>query len=477
MVKTSKGTLYIVLAAAILALIYFFYFGTKPVVRENSNVALASYTNAEGQKWQIPTGNYQFNVASAEKYPRMVIGFINPLDVKVGDTQKMSISINGDAPMKRVWAEIETDNSTTTVELSLVATSTISAADIMKQPYLVDANGWLVVNDGKNPLVQNIVKIAEASAPIMQYRYEGEWTVADTHTRTYHTKFNVVDTANRSDSMLLAWSDPTCGFDINGNLLTSSCSPASGEAVGFDGADMYLNGNVISVTNAGSIIAYNGGTNGGVKINNSGHVSVGNGSMKQLYMYLVDYDQDGYIPSLGSGILTNSASSWANHTRLKDVAGKGTTVGNYQIPASTSYDCDDYNNNTYPGQTAWFTGAIVDSGGTSNRSGTFDYNCDGHDSAGYGGGGNQYAQYQSLYGNTTAGSVKSGCLYSGPQCNQNNVTNSNFGWAGQWPNQSSIAACGQSQQYVLPSASCSSYIGNQTGCNSVGVTTLTQGCN
>jgi hypothetical protein len=48
-----------------------------------------------------------------------------------------------------------------------------------------------------------------------------------------------------------------------------------------------------------------------------------------------------------------------------------------QIPSSTALDCDDYNLNVFPGQTAYFTSTISDSGGTSSKNGTFDYNCNG----------------------------------------------------------------------------------------------------
>ncbi|MFH1193213.1 MAG: hypothetical protein V1656_02755 [Candidatus Jorgensenbacteria bacterium] len=375
--KSTQGIIYAAVAIVLVGGGYFLFtakpWGAGPAGGggAGTNVALASFTNAKGEKWQIPAGDYEFNVSSAEKYPKIVKGFINPLDVKVGDVQKMAISINGDAPMKRVWAEVETDNSTKTVELSIVSTSTVAAADILKQPYLVDANGYLVINDGKNSLAERIVKIAEAKAPITQYRYEGEWTVEDTHTRTYHTKFNVEDTANRSDSMTLAWSDPSCFFN-SGGLLNDTCIPSSGATEGFDGANSNLNGKTLTL-NTGGAFAFNGGTNGEVQIG-TGHVVLGGGSLTQTFLYFVDADGDGYVPDLGSGILTNSAASWAGHVRLKDVQGNHAAWASWQVPESASFDCYDVNTtggqNAHPGQTAFFTTS-------RDGAGNFDYNCNG----------------------------------------------------------------------------------------------------
>lgn len=111
-----------------------------------ADLGLVSYINAQGQEWSIPKGEYSFSVSGADKFPKFVTGFIDPLDVKVGDIQKMMIVVNGDVPIKRAWAEVETDTSTRTIELTLSATSTISMADILDKPYLVDEKGFLFFN-------------------------------------------------------------------------------------------------------------------------------------------------------------------------------------------------------------------------------------------------------------------------------------------------------------------------------------------
>jgi len=338
------------------------------------SAGIAKYANAKGEIWTIPKGEFQFNISSAEKYPKMITGIISPLDVKVGDIQKMMIALNGDAPMTRVWAEVETDNGTKIIELALSATSTVSMADRLKEPYFVDEKGFLVVNDGKNnDIAKKLVNTAEATAGVIQYRYEGEWKVEDTHTKTYHTKFIAEDTAGRKDSTILAWSDPSCNFDSFGNLLTPTCAPAAGDIIGFDGGVATIpNGATVTLTGAGSAFAFNGGTNGSIQIVPGGKIGTAvapitsTAPIQQAFMWYTDADSDTYTPNVQ--VYATTSVTWAGHIRVKDVSGKGTGAS-YQVPVTTSTDCYDSNANAKPGQTSFFS---------ANRGdGSFDYDCDG----------------------------------------------------------------------------------------------------
>jgi|GEM_PF-2671524 len=339
------------------------------------SVGVAKYANAKGETWTIPKGEFQFNISSAEKYPKMITGIISPLDVKVGDIQTMMIAINGDAPMTRVWAEVETDNGTKIIELTLSATSTVSMVDRLKEPYFVDEKGFLVVNDGKNnDIAKKLVNTAEATAGVTQYRYEGEWKVEDTHTKTYHTKFVAEDTVGRKDSTILAWSDPNCDFNSGGNLTTLSCTPAAGEVIGFDGGVATIPSNgTVTLTGTGSVFAFNGGTNGSIQIVPGGKIGTAavpitsTAPIQQAFMWYVDADSDLYTPNVQAYATTSA--TWAGHVRLKDVTGKGTGTS-YQVPETTSLDCYDSGTNassTYPGQTNYFTVARGD--------GSYDYDC------------------------------------------------------------------------------------------------------
>lgn len=257
-----------------------------------SQAALASYTNSRGQKWNIQKGEYDFSVASAETYPRFVIGFINPLDVKVGDTQKMMIAINGDKPVSRVWAEVETDTGIHIVDLKLDATSTVSYSDLIKQKYIVDQEGNLVFNKGGSEwkrVVESLVSKASAADPVLQYTYIGEWKVSDTHTKTYHTKFVAEDSSGRSDTMILAWSDPVCDFDGSG-LLIKSCS-ATNTVEGPD-KSIDLSGNSITL-GSGGILAFPPG--GSISLG-TGTLTIGTGGIIQKkYLCMADNDGDGFI--------------------------------------------------------------------------------------------------------------------------------------------------------------------------------------
>jgi hypothetical protein len=410
-IRSSKTVLFVFLAIVIAVSLYFFYFGAKPVVK-NQDVALASYTNEKGQKWDIPKGEINFQVSSGENYPKFVVGFISPLDVKVGDRQKMKIAVNGDAPITRAWAEIETDNSVKMLELELVSTSTISAADLMKQPYLVDKDGTVVVNDENNAVAEKVVKLAEAAAPVTQYQFEGEWIVEDTHTRTYHTKFVAEDSVKRTDSMTLAWSDP-CNFIYN--ELASNCSVAAGvESV--DGSNMIIGPSNTLTLSGTAVLAFAPGNkitfSSGSKIVLTG----GSSKIKEAYTCATDSDTDGYPGNSGvrftspasncggspyrriSALITmnpiadcndGSNVAWTNGYGVDSdgdnygLSGYGCNNGAGNRTASAGQDCYDSNANARPSQTKYFgyiRGVSPDGGGNTGNS--FDYNCDSSQSLG-----------------------------------------------------------------------------------------------
>lgn len=310
-----------------------------PAPRSGS-AALASYVNDRGQEWSIPKGEYDFSVASADAYPKFVIGFISPLDVKVGETQRMMIAVDGDAPLARVWAEVETDRRTQIVEMRLDATSTVSSEDFLKQKYIVDKGGKLVVNEGDpgwKRAAENVVQSAHARGmPVLQYTYVGEWTVADTHTKTYHTKFIAADASGRSDSMTLAWSDPVCTFDGNGSLL-QTCTPGSGDVIGADKA-MSLGPNTVTL-NIGSVLAFPPGAS--LSLGTSGKLVLSGGSIQKKYLCMDDADNDGFIDRANATSSALSACS-GSQKRLVNVyytsgAPKQAKVGGTAVAAQITF--------------------------------------------------------------------------------------------------------------------------------------------
>lgn len=336
---------------------------------ENSPIAtlgMVSYVNAQGQDWSIPKGEYSFSVTSAEKYPKFVTGFINPLDVKVGDVQKMLVAIDSDNPLKRVWAEVETDNTVKMVEMKLESSAPLSKKNLENQPYLIDSKGVLTLNpqnkQEENNLAESLIQTTEAADGIVQYRYEGEWVVEDTHTKTYHTRFVVEDSKGKLDSLTLAWSDPVCSFTPYG-VLQGPCSISTG-VEGFEGqyaTQASLNGSDVTFTGPGKFV-FNGGSGNGVAIGTGRFVQVtGGAALEQGYLCIEDADSDGFP---------------ADVTRYKDTSATcDNTIADLQINARRvrdmvnpdMLDCYDGNANAKPGQTTWFT--------TNRGDGSFDYDC------------------------------------------------------------------------------------------------------
>ncbi|MEK7651580.1 MAG: hypothetical protein AAB377_03615 [Patescibacteria group bacterium] len=337
-----------------------------------ADLGLVSYINAQGQEWSIPKGEYSFSVSGADKFPKFVTGFIDPLDVKVGDTQKMLVAINSDVELKRVWAEIETDNTVKMVELKMESSAPVSTLEEKPSAYSVDKNGFLVINDlvveNKN-LVGNLIEKIQAVDGVVQYRYRGEWVVEDTHTRTYHTRFVVEDSKGRLDSMTLAWSDPVCNYNSAG-ALTGNCSVGTGVEA-FDG-NSTINGFTVSFTGPATI-AFAPGTKitiGTGKLGTPTNSITGDAKILQAYPFFRDGDGDGYAS--GTQIYTSSTASWTGYVRMNAVNGQG-TGSHYQVPVTTSTDCYDADPATtnaelaYPGQTNYYY--------TNRGDGSFDYNC------------------------------------------------------------------------------------------------------
>ena len=336
-----------------------------------ADLGLVTYVNAQGQDWSIPKGEYSFSVTSAKKYPKFVTGFINPLDVKVGDIQKMLVAVNSDSPLKRVWAEVETDNTVKMVEMKLESSAPVSKQNPEDQPYLIDSKGVLTLNphqkqEGAN-LAKELVQTTEAADGVNQYRYEGEWTVADTHTKTYHTRFVAEDSKGNLDSLTLAWSDPVCSFSPYG-LLQNDCSVSAG-IEGFESqyaTQADLNGHNITL-GPNTKFVFNGGSGNGIIIGSGGFnkgtttLITSGATLEQGYLCIEDSDADGFP---------------GNVTRYKDTSATcDNIIAGEQINARRvrdlinpdMLDCYDGNANAKPGQTTWFT--------TDRGDGSFDYDC------------------------------------------------------------------------------------------------------
>lgn len=316
---------------------------------ESSEDEFVTYTNKKGQTWKLQAkGGSHFTVASAETYPKFVDGVIDPIKVSLGDTQFMKVTVRSDVPMKKVWAEIENDKETDIVELSLAATTTVDEAALRNQPFIVDENNILIVNDERSePIISRLAeKVRAQSVNLVDYVYEGKWVVHDTRTITYRTTFVAEDINNRQVKLVMAWSDP-CTF--SGNNISFICNLADVE--GIDNATVSFTGpHTVTIYPTGVFVWTPGYS---ITIPDGAQFVIQDGGqMKQAYLYYTDADGDRYAP--------NSTKTW-------DLASSKSGF----VRVSSSYginDCYDANANARPGQTKWWT----QTGVTNN-----DFNCDG----------------------------------------------------------------------------------------------------
>ena len=268
---------------------------TSPVASvEKPSITTSTYVNKRGENWTITQGEYAFTVSSASELPRIVSGKIDPLDVKVGDIQKMKIVVMDVMPLRSAIAEIETDNGTTTLPMRLTETKMYTYADSLKEEYIVDAKGNLVANTDANSLLKNAFGMLArpvSAAGENLYTYEVDWVVKDTHVAVYHTRFIVEsENNNKKDEITLAWSDPCQSWDQYGSL-TTSCS-ANNEIIGVDASNMTISGKSLTLTNSTMYV-----TSGySLSIVAGGSVIIGSGSSIKVagFLFMVDYDQDGY---------------------------------------------------------------------------------------------------------------------------------------------------------------------------------------
>ena len=349
-----------------------------PVSQESPSAVsadMASYTNSKGEKWSIETGSYDFTASSAENYPKFVSGNIDPLKVSIGETQHMSVVIRDNVPLIKVWAEIENDNGTDTVPLTLSSSSAVTENEIENQRYLVDASGALVANNASSneneiqDLVESLVDKAEAEQA-MDYSYSGSWVAHNTRNITYHTSFYAEDAQGRTAHITLAWSDPSCAANVQG-YLSGPCNPTS--PWGVDGGNLNLNGLTITMGSGGAIV-YNSGKSITLSAPGSAIMNISAASpIVKGNLWYVDADGDGYAPNniMSYDTANPTTSTWSGHVRANFANGE---------TGGTS-DCDDNAStgaNVHPGQTAWFSTPDTNiTGYAQNNALGYDYNCSG----------------------------------------------------------------------------------------------------
>jgi len=220
----------------------------------------------------------------------------------------------------------------------------------------------------------NIARAAAGEREI----YEGSWLVKDTSVRDYITIFTATDSQGNKEKLVLAWSDPcldttSAEWPLNpngGNVDAKTVGCTISSVYGIDNGSLTLNsGANINVDGAGGILVLN--PDKGLKFPTTGFGQLtfsSGGSYKPGYLWATDYDNDHY-----------AAASTRQYTSTVSSPGSGYVRQSSLL--SWTNDCDDFNTNVKPGQTKFFADPIVDSGGSSEFSGTFDYNCNGMENA------------------------------------------------------------------------------------------------
>ena len=376
MENSNKSGLYITLSVGLIFIVFLGLYFLTDVFKKSQIIEeeLQYYTNERGEKWTLPDGKYDFTV-SAAGFPKFLSGSIDPLKVQVGDTQKMTISVASPIPIKTVIATIDTDKGTRDVPLLLKESKSLSGDSIRNQKYLINEDGELIINNTNagyaEKAIENLIEKAEAQS-VMEYIYEGEWIVQDTHTKTYHTKFIVEDEEGNKGKMTMAWSDPVCNFFEEDGIakLQASCNPEGG-AEGVDGLDMSLNGNTITL-NGDTKLYWNGslgvGDDGQQKAINIGDGSIllnGTSGIQEDLLYYLDEDEDTWT---GSQEFAFCEEACLPMIRAKDSPSR---PWRSDLP-NIHLDCSDTNANAHPQQTSYF-----DSPDCTGETCTFDYDCNG----------------------------------------------------------------------------------------------------
>jgi len=313
---------------------------------------------------------------SATATIRFIEGSIKPLDVHVGDTQNFRIVVTSPNGIKRVVAEIETDNGIFEVELT--REGLISILDTYPNPYTVNPQDNTLKILNQDQLVQARLsehqrelaqtKTGQANAAAGQREvWTGSWVVKDVHDKTYFTNFVAYDSAGNQEKLTMTWSD-LCNIPLAGDWSLSDYAASSTCAIlnttdGVDNGNIILDeGKTLNLQAAGNFV-WNPGYSVSFQDNAQLILAANRASqLKQGYLYVRDADNDRH--SLPQAL---SAQTSTNGT---------TTPVGYQrrsILISTN-DCNDNNDQVVPSAVSYHTASFINS---VNPSLIYDWDCNG----------------------------------------------------------------------------------------------------
>lgn len=195
---------------------------------ETLNTAKAIERDAQG----ILIGRQEYSIMAGDNSPLKIIrAIIDPANVRVGDTQTLSLIVQSPDHIDRVWAETELDSGKFTLELELVGPA---PQELLNSPGVaIDyENGNKLVLIDKLPMQKqfayNLTRIADAVEDFPML-YRASWVVNDTHNEKYITHFYAKDSSGRIAQTEFTWVDPYyCYIEWNG-AGTNTALPKTGD--------------------------------------------------------------------------------------------------------------------------------------------------------------------------------------------------------------------------------------------------------
>ena len=358
-------------------------FNSKPIVNRSepdlSTATSVSPMLAQAQPVVKLPQDSEFMVSggSATATIRFIEGSIKPLDVHVGNTQNFRIVVTSPNGIKRVVAEIETDNGIFEVELT--REGLISILDTYPNPYTVNPQDNTLkildqdqlvqarLNEHQRELAQQKTNQANAATGQREV-WTGSWVVKDTHDKAYFTNFVAYDSVGNQEKMTMTWTD-LCLIPLGGNWSmrnypSSTCYVAS-TVDGVDNGDTFItDGKTLNLQAAGNFIWNPGNSvhfDGGQLILAANKAS----QLKQGYLYVADNDGDRYsLPTaLSAQTSTNSTTPPSGYTRRNNLI--GTT------------DCYDHSDQVMPGNTIYRSTPFANEITTTPAVFNYDWDCDG----------------------------------------------------------------------------------------------------
>jgi hypothetical protein len=327
---------------------------------------------------KLPTDSeFMVSGGSATATIRFIEGSIKPLDVHVGDTQHFRIVVTSPNGIKRVVAEIETDNGIHEVELT--REGLVGIMDTYPNPYVVNPQDNTLQILSQSQLAQARLdeqkrdlarqKTNQANAADGQREvWTGSWVVNDVHNKTYFTNFIAYDSAGNQDKLTMTWSD-LCGIPLSGSWTSDSTASGCTISMNYtDGVDngtatlaQYKNLNLSTgatfVWNPGQSVVFDGGK----LILAANRAS----QLKQSYLYVHDRDQDRYSLPAALSAQTSSDSAIQNYTRRNNLLNQ---------PDEGVADCNDQNEDVLPGTLYYYTATFTNE---VHPDLVYDWNCNG----------------------------------------------------------------------------------------------------